>query len=391
MKTSRKTLVSVLATTLCLTFAGLGGAQSAIANVTQVVASAPASSGSSKIIAQDNTNVLSAKETAVGQITVNAPAGTQVTAKAKNFRATKTSRKNGTVVFTKLTPGVPYTFTADKQKTQVRAITTTSPASELTVFTTPIAGSVELTWEHNDTPAQGIVSYEVTATPLTSIPVAKRGELTQVRSSTTREFTLTGLNTDALYTFTVTPINALGAGKATSAIMTESLHALTGLTYTGTPAPVDTQKPVTPIVPVTPAPTPTPAPAPGPAPKPATKTIYVCPDGYTEAGALCEQSTPYTFHSETETRGYSYHTEFIVTGWRVDPQPCSSGTAHPDGCHVALGYDTQVKDAAPAGWSDNGSGYTRTLEVKDGIPAGFSDNGSSWVKVTAKVAREVPA
>ena len=51
----------------------------------------------------------------------------------------------------------------------------------------------------------------------------------------------------------------------------------------------------------------------------------------------------------------------------------------------------QVKDAAPSGWSDDGSQHTRTAQVKDAAPAGFSDNGSEWVKTASKVAREVAA
>jgi hypothetical protein len=387
MNITTKAFISVLATTLVLSTAG---AVATTAHAAEIVTSSQTTS-SSKIIAQDQTDHMKVRQTGVGSITVTAPAKTKVMVSSKKFRQAKLASSAGTATFNNLTPGVTYTFAAAGQATKLRAIEATAPASNLTVFTTDEAGTVTLTWDHKTTLAQGDVNYEITAAPVqdTSMDLSQRASLTLTQVSRDQEFRLTGLNTDALYTFTVTPINALGAGKATSAIMTESLHALTGLTYTGTPAPVDTQKPVTPIVPVTPASTP--APAPGPAPKPATKTIYVCPDGYTEAVALCEQSTPYTFHSETETRGYSYHTEFIVTGWRVDPQPCSSGTAHPDGCHVALGYNTQVKDAAPAGWSDNGSSYTRTLEVKDAIPAGFSDNGSFWVKVTAKVAREVAA
>lgn len=388
MNITTKTFISVLATTLVLSTAG---AVATTAHAADIVTSSQTTS-SSKIIAQDQTDHMKVRQTGVGSITVTAPAKTKVMVSSKKFRQAKLASSAGTATFNNLTPGVTYTFTAAGQATKLRAIEATTPASNLTVFTTDEAGTVTLTWDHKTTLAQGDVNYEITATPAqdTSIDLIQREKLTLTQVSKDQEFRLTGLNTDALYTFTVTPINPLGAGKATSASMSRSLHELTGLTLAvpGTPVtPVPAPKPVTPAV----QPQPGPAPAPQPAPRPATRTIYVCPDGYAEVGSLCEQRTPYTYHSDTETRGYSYHEEFVTTGWRVNPYPCSSGTAHPDGCHVALGYNTQVKDAAPAGWSDNGSGYTRTLQVKDAMPAGYSDNGSAWVKVTAKVAREVPA
>ncbi len=368
-----------MATTLIVATAG---AAASTATAAEIVTSSQATSGS-KIIAWDQTDQIKAKQTGVGSITITAPAKTKVVASAKKFRETKTATTSGTATFNNLTPGVTYTFTTAGQTTQLRAIGATTPATHLTVFTTDTAGAVTLTWDHKNTITQGDVNYEITATPAQEpqTDANLRTKLTLTEHSKDQEFTLTGLDTDVLYTFTVTPINALGAGKASSASMAESLHELTGLALTVPGTPV-TPSPKPAAVPTVPAAQPT---------QPTTRTIYVCPDGYTEARALCEQSTPYTYHSETQTRGYSYHEEFVVTGWRVDPYPCSSGTAYPDGCHVALGYNTQVKDAPPTGWSDNGSGYTRTLEVKDAMPAGYSDNGSSWIKVSAKVAREVAA
>jgi len=50
-----------------------------------------------------------------------------------------------------------------------------------------------------------------------------------------------------------------------------------------------------------------------------------------------------------------------------------------------------VKDATPAGFTDNGSGWVRDVEVKDAAPTGYADNGSAWVKTAAKVQRTVPA
>jgi hypothetical protein len=58
---------------------------------------------------------------------------------------------------------------------------------------------------------------------------------------------------------------------------------------------------------------------------------------------------------------------------------------------VAQGYDQQVKDATPAGWTDNGSSWERTVQQKDATPSGWSDNGSAWIRTTAKVEKVVPA
>jgi hypothetical protein len=49
--------------------------------------------------------------------------------------------------------------------------------------------------------------------------------------------------------------------------------------------------------------------------------------------------------------------------------------------------NVSVKDAAPNGFTDNGSTWTK----KDALPAGYADNGTNWVSSSAKVAREVPA
>ena len=51
----------------------------------------------------------------------------------------------------------------------------------------------------------------------------------------------------------------------------------------------------------------------------------------------------------------------------------------------------QVKNAAPAGYTDDGTQYVKTEQIKDGAPAGYTDNGTQWVKTVAKVAKEVPA
>ncbi|HAN71000.1 MAG TPA: hypothetical protein DCQ36_05350, partial [Actinobacteria bacterium] len=59
------------------------------------------------------------------------------------------------------------------------------------------------------------------------------------------------------------------------------------------------------------------------------------------------------------------------------------------------GYDepvySNVKDATPAGYTDNGSAWVRTIQVKDTAPTGYADDGTQWVKTAAKVERTIPA
>ncbi len=392
MNISTKTIISAIATTLIIATAGATGSTATAAEIV----TSPQTTSASKIIAWDQTNQIKAKQTGVGSITITAPAKTKVVASAKKFRETKTATTSGTATFNNLTPGVTYTFTAAGQTTQLRAIEATTPATNLTVFTTDTAGAVTLTWDHKNTITQGDVNYEITATPAqdNQIDANLRVKLTRTEQSKSQEFTLTGLDTDVLYTFTVTPLNTLGVGKASSASMTTSLYELTGLALT------------VPDAPVTPIPTPKPAAAPTvPAAQPArpsqpaTRTIYVCASGFSDVGTLCEKTLAYTFHNETETRSYSYHTEMenygpwkdLGTDWSGTTCP-NGGTLYPgQGC---MGYDQRpilVKDATPAGFSDNGGSWSKTNTVKDSTPAGFSDNGSAWVQTAAKQAQVVPA
>ncbi len=390
MNITTKTIISAIATTLIIATTGAAGST---ATAAEIVTSQQTTSAS-KIIAWDQTDQIKAKQTGVGSITITAPAKTKVVASAKKFRETKTATTSGTATFNNLTPGVTYTFTAAGQTTQLRAIEATTPATNLTVFTTDTAGAVTLTWDHKNTITQGDVNYEITATPAQEpqIDANLRAKLTLTEQSKDQEFTLTGLNTDVLYTFTVTAINTLGAGKASSASMTKSLHEITGLALT---------VPDPPVTPVTPTPKPAAVltvPAAQPA-QPATRTIYVCPSGFSDVGTLCEKTLAYTFHNETETRSYSYHTEMesygpwkdFGTDWSGTTCP-NGGTLHPGlGC---MGYDQRpisVKDATPADFSDNGGTWSKTTTVKDSTPAGFSDNSSAWVQTAAKQAQVVSA
>jgi len=224
-----------------------------------------------------------------------------------------------------------------------------------------------------------------------------------------------------LYTFTVTPHNTAAHGKASSATLPITLGAAAGqlsaaekaqavetarvsaqLAAEAAARAAATSRPAAaPAGPVTPT---------GPA-APTTKTIYVCPAGYVEAGALCEKTTPYTYRTVTVTTPYTFHSEGRIEACAGGDCPGSeyrnmgtdwSGTLCPNGGTMhggqCLGWTTSqrsitvsVKDAMPAGLNDNGSTWFRNEQVKDGIPTGFTDNGSTWIATAAKEAKVVPA
>ena len=336
-------------------------------------------------------------------ITVTGAKGQAVTVRTKGGKPiTKQNTTDAPVQFTGLTAGKPYqVLIAGKRIATVTPVNAVGPATNLVVSTTGTEGEVRLTWDHTANKAEGPVTYLAAATSLTAPPV--EAEVTDPKGSI-----LTGLRGNAIYTFTITPMNSAGPGKATRAIMTKSLDEVTGKRPVAEAAPKP--EPVSQPAPQ-PAPAPVPAPAPAPAPEPATKTIYVCPDGFTEAGDLCEQKMAYTFHTVTTYQNYTYHPE-------TRTEPCSgsdcpgsqyvdfgtdwSGTTCPRGGTLhngqCLGWTTgsrtvtvQVKDATPSGWYDTGSQWAQDSQAKDALPAGYSDNGTEWVRTAAKIAKVVPA
>lgn len=306
-------------------------------------------------------------------------------------------------VFTGLTPGRTYTVAIGGQPIgAVVALDAPNAASGLQVRATSTPGTVRLSWRHTPTTGTGgrTISYDVSASS-PGLPAVR----TSVRGA--RTATLTGLRPDVRYAFSVVPRNSAGRGKATTATMSRTLGELTGTAVPTTPTPT-TPAPTTPTPP-TPAATPTvpvspaPAPAPAPAPRPTTRTIWVCPDGYTEADGMCRQSKAYTFHTEAETAPYTYHSEQqlntinvpAVHNGTIWTWSCPSGYSDGGGqwgVGVCKGTVTvSVKDAPPLGWYDTGSSYARDVEVRDDMPEGYLDDGTQWVRTTAKVAREVPA
>jgi len=371
------------------------------ANAAQVIASDQAG----VVVAQDQTSMLRAAPSAPRAVTVTAEPGSLVTINAKGAKArTAKANKDGQATFAKLKAGKTYTVSADGQDVVVVPVINVGKASDLTVMTTNKVDTVDLTWQHKATKTRGgnDITYIVTATP------ADGSEPISVETSELQA-ELTGLDPTVLYSFSVTPHNAIGDGKASVARMTRSLVDVTGLPLPVAQENADDDAPA----PTTPKPTPAPAPKPGPAPapKPSTRTIWVCPSGYNEVGGVCTQTQDYTFHDEKQTQDYTYTTDRRL-------EPCSgsdcpgseykdfgtdwSGTGCPNGGTLhdgkCLGWTTgqkwvtyQVKDAPPMGWYDDGSQYAHDVQVKDATPAGWSDNGSQWIRTTAKVEKVVPA
>ncbi len=297
---------------------------------------------------------------------------------------------SASTTITGLTPGRSYTVSvAGRIVGSVVALDRPGPASALAVRTTGQPGSVILTWQHRATTATGgrRVAFEITAT-------SAGGPTLRKAAAGRRTATLAGLDMTALYTFTVTPRNSAGSGRASRATMTRTLKQITGA---GTPSVEPVATAPTPVV-ATPAappasPAAAPAPAPAPDPAPTTRTIYVCPDGYSENANLCEKALPYTF----TTRPYAFHDE--VTG---PPPMLDSYETTADGCPSGYSLENytwvkycrrygpaptrRVKDPTPSGFTDDGTAWIR----KDPAPAGFTDDGTRWVKVVAKVPRVVP-
>jgi hypothetical protein len=134
-----------------------------------------------------------------------------------------------------------------------------------------------------------------------------------------------------------------------------------------------------------------------PTPTPTTKTIYVCPSGFTEVGSSCTKTlpytftyTPYTYRTEVTNRAYTYHT--VTTGPMPILDSFETANVCPGGynledygvngkwCRLYGPAPTaQVKDAAPAGFTDNGSNYTKSEQIKNNPPTGYTDNGIQWV------------
>jgi len=331
-----------------------------------------------------------------GTIVVTHHGGRSVTLFAKGERIRRVLAPGSRpATFTGLTAGRVYTVAIGGAPIgAVIALNRPSAASGLTVRTTGTPGTVALTWRHRPTAVTGgrSIRYDVRATSRTAPPVTAN-----VTGALTTK--LSGLETDAVYTFRVTPRNSAGAGRPTTAAMNRTLAQASGrpvsTPVTEAPTPTTVQQ----VPAATPVPAPAaPVPAPAPAPRPTSTTIYLCPEGYVTSGELCLLTRAFTFHTETLTSPYTYHQQFTQTGtdffFSAD---CSTGGvyyANGDqgaGCYrwQPTGYYTTVKDAPPSGYTDDGTQYAKDVQVKDLLPEGFSDDGTEWIRMVAKEAKVV--
>ncbi len=269
--------------------------------------------------------------------------------------------------FTSLTPGSTYTVIVGGLRVgAVTALDRPAPVSRIVVHRTTQVGTVQVTWQHRSSRGTGRAGFDVAA----SAPGAPtvRSIVGDVRSTT-----LTGLRSDALYTFTVTPRNSAGAGRPTSAVMARLLGgpmsdpAPTAPLPTApatpepntrpAPAPVPAPAPAAESAP-SPAPSPAPTPTPAPAPAPTTVTVYICPKGYAEnAAGTCTSRLAYTFHEEAA--GAAPMLSSVETSVRA----CPHGANLED-----YGWVMYCRTYGPV--------PTRT--VKDLTPVGYADTGSAW-------------
>ena len=279
---------------------------------------------------------------------------------------TKPRPGNAPATFTGLDAGRSYTVSVGgKVIGAVVAVSEPTAASGLVVRATASPTSVEMSWQAAPTAQTGPLTFDITAAA-EGKPVVKATVKEALNAR------LSGLDPRALYTFAVVARNSAGAATPVSATMTRTLAEITGR---------DVELAVTTVKAMEPAPAPAAPPAPPAPPAPSTRTIYVCPDGFVDAGSSCTKTLGYTY----STLAYTFHTETSPGGaCNYLPNPNS-----PSGLDIYCPPPivTTVKDATPSGYTDNGSAWAK----RDATPAGYTDNGSAWVTTTAKVAREVPA
>ncbi|NKB92512.1 MAG: hypothetical protein GKR85_09610 [Candidatus Nanopelagicales bacterium] len=283
-------------------------------------------------------------------------------------------------------------------------------------MTTSEPGTITATWAHATSKARGglTIGYTLTATPVgvaDGVPDGDSGVPSITVETDSTEAVLRGLDPRVLYSFTVTPHNPLGEGRASVARMDRSLAEVSGIAVPAADDAGSDSAEETPSTEPSTAPVATSPPASRPAPNPAPqmRTVWVCPAAFTEVGGVCTQSMNYTFHDEKLTQDYTYTSDRRLeqcagsdcpgseykdfgTDWSGTTCP-HGGTMHDGKC---LGWTTgqkwvthQVKDAPPWGWYDDGSQYATDVQVRDETPSGWSDTGTEWIRTAAKVARMV--
>jgi len=356
------------------------------------------------------TRVIGIDANVVNGLSITAPKGTNVTVSAKNATKAKSytkkvNSKGAPVVFTQLVPGKKYAVTIDG-KTVGTGTPVNAPgaAYNLTITSTGKLTSALVSWKYQDARGQGIIDYQVSASPVAGqMPTARSAEMKRSITSETTDVVIGDLDPDVLYTFTVTPHNTAANGKPSSATLPITLGAAAGqlsaaekaqavetarvsaqlAAEAAARAAANSRPAVTPAGPVTPT---------GPA-APTTKTIYVCPAGYVEAGALCEKTAPYTY----TVIPYTTYTvqEWVHNGWSYSWGYCTDSgksgnwsNGDPYCQQPTYGYEPKTyNNATPAGYTDTGSAWSK----KDATPTGYTDNGSTWIAVAAKEAKVVPA
>ena len=288
------------------------------------MAVAPGTSAAQIIVAQSPTETpptlapFTATPGAKGSLLITAEPSSRVVLKTKGAkaRAVKTNRA-GLVRVKSLRPGVKYTLTTKIAGSTKRI--TAIPESQVVaahtfrVLTTEIPGQLQLSCRHANTPAQGAVSFTVTAAPIDSTTETIAG------TTTSTEMVFTDLDLNVRFAFSVTATNTISSATLTMALMTKSLNDLQGTPVTKAP-----ETPETPVSPVKQPVAPAPAPV-GPS-GPLTRTIYLCPDSFTKVGGLCEKNLPYTYTTEN----YTFYPE-------TRPESCS-GPGCPGGVYMDMGY-----------------------------------------------------
>jgi len=315
-----------------------------------------------------------------------------------------------TAVLVQLDPGTRYQVTMNGKRIGfANVVGQVGAVNELTVQTTDAIAEVHLTWKHTINKGEGLpVMYTVSAT------AEKLPTLKTVTSDS--HAVLKGLHLNLKYTFTVTPSNSATTGRISTAVMKQTLEEISGVSNQIaltpalapglTPAAALAQPASQSSAPQQSESAPNPAPAPAPSvPQPTYKTIYVCPENFSDAGVLCQKTSAYTFHPVTTTSPYTYHSQFIQTGSHTDFSSSPNGGTYynqdqwnpsdgsPAGFYAVNpdGYSTTVKDSPPAGFTDVGGSYTKTVNVKDAAPTGYSDDGTLWIMTATKLAKIVPA
>ncbi len=260
--------------------------------------------------------------------------------------------------FSGLKAGTAYTVVVGGRSLgKVVALDRPGPVSRLVVHVTEEPDAVWLDWRYRGLPRTGgsSVTFHVSATSPTAATV-------RARVKDARRAILSGLNPDAIYTFSVTVANTAGRGRATSATMSKTLAQLSEPASPAEPIPPQAQP-----APVTPSPQPPVAP---PAPPP-TRTIYVCPSDYVEnSSGTCTRTIAYTYHREPSGPAP------MVSSFETTSPVCPEGFSLED-----YGWIMYCRAYGPIPMSF----------VKDAPPSGFTDNGTAWVRTVPKEAVVVPA